>query len=144
MVSYIPELTNISFSAISTHLKLFSESLGLPNTSANSPLLGVSPELYYFVIGASRLGLAVPPNDSDFAPASSLKAKILEWKDIYGLETAVISTSSTTHIDILRSAALYVVAIYLLLTKMTTSELGMGCQGLEELSGEGCAGREGY
>jgi hypothetical protein len=87
MASYIPELTNISFSAISTHLKLFSESLGLPNTSANSPLLGVSPELYYFVIGASRLGLAVPPNDSDFAPASSLKAKILEWKDIYGLET---------------------------------------------------------
>jgi hypothetical protein len=86
MAAYIPELTNISFSAISTHLNLFSESLGLPSTSANSPLLGVSPELYYFVIEASRLSLAMPLNDSDFAAASSLKAKILQWKDIYGLE----------------------------------------------------------
>jgi hypothetical protein len=77
MASYIPELTNISFSDTSTHLNLFSESIGLPNTSVNCPLLGLSPELYYFVIEASRLSLAMPLNDSDYAAASSLKAKIL-------------------------------------------------------------------
>jgi hypothetical protein len=114
MASYIPELTNISFSVISTHPNLFSESLGLPHTSANSPLLGVSPELYYFGIEASRLSLAMPLNDSDYAAASSLKAKILEWKDSYSLETAVISTSSSAHIDILRGELYMLQFIYCL------------------------------
>jgi hypothetical protein len=40
--------------------------------------------------------------------------------------TVVISASSA-YTDILRGAALYVVAIYLLLAKMTASEPGMGC-----------------
>jgi hypothetical protein len=69
----------------------------------------------------------MPFNASDYAATSSLKAKILEWKDSYALKTAAISISSFANIDILRDAALYVVAIYLVLTKMAAGELGIGC-----------------
>lgn len=103
----------LSFSVVSRHLDLFSNpgNHGL----VESPLLGVSPELYFMVVEISRLSLEAQ-TEGGLEAAKNLVARFSTWKETLMLEN---DGANNKNYKFLLGIRLYIFAIELLLLKLT-------------------------
>ncbi|CZR64073.1 uncharacterized protein PAC_13970 [Phialocephala subalpina] len=115
----MPESCDISFSVVSTHLDLFSSPGNQSNRLCESPLLGVSPELYFLVVEVSRLGLQAP-SERGLEAANKLAARFSTWRENFMLENNDGGNNNNNpDPKFILGIRLYIFAIELLLSKLT-------------------------
>lgn len=132
IVALIPEGCNVSLSVIFRHLELFRGPSGGKSDPPSghrpyeSPLLGVSPELYYFVVEISRLGLENPSDDENSGNVKALASKYILWKgnSMLGLEGA----ESDFEANFILGIQLYVIAVELMLCTLGVFPVYQGAE----------------
>lgn len=106
-----------SISDIAQHLDEFAVELAFPESSSivNSPVLGISQQLYYAVLNVSRLS-SLPFNTAKRAALQSIRLNFDMWKVIY-FSNCTVDYSNGDEVNAVKSAMLYVFAIEILLSK---------------------------
>jgi hypothetical protein len=106
-----------SISDIAQHLDEFAVELAFPESSAivNSPVLGISQQLYYAVLNVSRLSV-LPFNTAKRTALESIRLDFDMWKVVY-FSTCTVDYSNSDEVNAVTSAMLYVSAIEILLSK---------------------------
>lgn len=111
------------FTETSAHLSIFASTADFPLASnvANSPILGVPSQLYQFVLEVSHLSLCMPLSEADLSRALALGDELESWKTTFH-ETTSVDYSRDAEVSCVRAAASYVIALNVLLYRITNDE----------------------